>query len=105
MNRVLMTSMLSSVALFISLSATAAQPTDDAPSITVHYAASDLATDEGLHRLYGRILRAAEDVCPTYIEGGLGPLESCRQQAIARAIQQIGNARLLALATHTKPVG
>ncbi len=94
-----------------SAGAVAAQPAADRPSMAVHYTATDLATDKGLRALYSRIARAAEQVCPAYIQGGLAfqaehrVVAACRQQAIALAMRQIGSPRLAALARHVQPVG
>jgi UrcA family protein len=70
-----------------------------APTQVVRYSAASLATDGGVQQLYRRILYAAKQVCP---EESLdltahSLTATCRAQAVARAIQQIGNTRLAAL--------
>jgi UrcA family protein len=91
--------------------AAAAQPVGYLPSVALHYTARDLSTDKAIRKLYGRIAHAAEQVCPQYIEGALGSLEtqriveSCRQQAIARAIQQVRNPRLADVGRRMRPPG
>lgn len=76
-----------------------------APSRTVRYSADSLATDDGVQRLYRRILGAARQVCPDE-SGNLAVsarVAACREQAVAHAIQQIDNTRLAALhASRTK---
>jgi len=72
----------------------------DAPRITLRYAASSLDSAAGTEALYRRIVAAAEQVCP---DTGGDPLHfnaavrACRAQAVARAVQGIGNPRLAAL--------
>lgn len=103
---------LAATALFaLPGSASATRLSGYLPTVAVHYTASDLSTDGSARALYARIVRAAEQVCPPYIEGGLGfrgerrIVDACRQQAIARAIRQIGNPALAAVAKRTVPVG
>jgi UrcA family protein len=87
--------------------ASAANPaTDDVPKVVVKYSAQSLATDEGVHALYRRITKAAEQVCPEASIRALSAMaqvQQCRNEAIARAIRQIDNSRLAALhAAHSK---
>ena len=78
----------------------AATPDSGVPSVVVKFDALTLDTDSGVNQLYRRIESAAKRVCP---DGTMGDLmahqrvEQCRQQAVARAIQQIDNPRLAAL--------
>jgi UrcA family protein len=80
-------------------SAGAASLDSDVPSVVVKYSDQSLATDEGVHALYRRITHAAEQVCPdaTRDLSRQVRVSQCRDQAIARAIRQIGNSRLAAL--------
>jgi UrcA family protein len=84
----------------------AATPGDDVPRIVVRYSPESLATDSGARKLYAQLVRAAEQVCPAEFSGSrlLSPaVEHCRQQSIARAVQQVDNPRLAALyATNAK---
>jgi len=86
--------------------ATAAAADNDVPSLVVRYSAETLATDSGVQLLYRRLLGAAKQVCPDELVRDLGAgarVKQCRAQAVARAIQQIGNSRLAALyATSSK---
>jgi UrcA family protein len=86
--------------------ASAAKLDGDEPQVVVKYSDQSLATDEGVHALYRRITYAAKQVCPDLSVRDLGlqtKIEQCRDQAIARAIRQIGNSRLAALhAVHSK---
>jgi UrcA family protein len=70
-----------------------------APTRVVRYSAASLATDSGVQQLYRRILYAAKLVCPEEsMDLTANSLTAaCRAQAVARAIQQIGNTRLAAL--------
>lgn len=89
----------------------AAQSIGYIPAVSLNYALRDLSTEKGTRALYSRIARAAEEVCPPYVEGSLAVsseqalVKSCRQQAIDRAIQQIGNRRLAAVRRHMAHVG
>jgi UrcA family protein len=84
----------------------AATAANDVPSLVVHYSAETLATDDGVQLLYRRIIGAAKQVCPDESVRDLGAsarVKQCRAQAVARAIQLIGNSRLAALhATSSK---
>lgn len=73
-----------------------------APSMKVSYADLDISTDHGLKALYGRIQTAATQVCPHLVSGDFSAarnqvVNSCRDAAIARAVEQINNPRLSAL--------
>lgn len=75
----------------------AATPADAAPSVAVHYSMQQLATDDGARAVYHTLVRAAEEVCPDMQTGSRlvsGAALQCRRQALARAVQQIDNARL-----------
>jgi len=82
------------------MAAGAATIDSDVPSVVVKYSDLTLATDNGVNQLYRRITAAAKRVCPDYPLRDLGAqrqVEHCRNQAIAKAIQQIDNPRLAAL--------
>jgi len=73
---------------------------DATPSVRVSYAGLDLASDAGAQILYRRIANAAERVCEN---GGSRELTAtwarrrCERQAIARAIEQVGNPKVAAI--------
>jgi UrcA family protein len=78
----------------------AATVDNDALSLVVRYDSQILTTDSGVQHLYRRILGAAEQVCPEENIRDLGAnarVRACRAQAVAHAIQQIGNTRLATL--------
>jgi UrcA family protein len=78
----------------------AATPASDVPSVVVKYSEQSLATDSGVNELYRRIVRAANQVCPDASGRGLAArlqADSCRSEAVARAVRQIDNSRLAAL--------
>jgi len=80
--------------------AAAADPAADVPRVSVQYSNLDLATSAGTRALYQRIRSAARKVCPAYDPLDLEAFaasQECQQQAIARAVRQIGNARLAAV--------
>jgi UrcA family protein len=78
----------------------------DVPSIVVKYDAASLATDQGVNDLYRRITFAARKVCPGAAMIDLSAqrlVDECRNQAVSRAIRQIGNSQLAAMyANHMK---
>jgi UrcA family protein len=77
-----------------------------APSIVVRYSDQSLATDSGVNDLYRRLVQASKQVCPDESVRDLARLqhvEQCREQAVARAVQQIHNSQLAAVyAAHSK---
>jgi UrcA family protein len=78
----------------------AAAPAADIPSVAVKFSPRSLETDRGVNELYGRIVRAAKQVCPDAPVRDLAlqqQVQACRTQAVARAIRQIDNSRLAAL--------
>ncbi len=82
------------------VTAAAAQPAADVPQITVPYSLRDLASDHGTHVLYQRIVNAARTVCPAGDSRDLDAFaasRTCQRQAVARAVAQVGSARLAAL--------
>jgi UrcA family protein len=88
------------------MAAGAAGADSDVPSVVVKYSEQSLATDEGVHSLYRRIVFAAKQVCPDASTRDLSrwvKSAQCQDQAIARAIRQIDNSRLAELhAVHSK---
>ncbi|MEA3151145.1 MAG: hypothetical protein QOD56_2084 [Gammaproteobacteria bacterium] len=83
--------------------AVSAATTDDAPpSISVKYDPQSLLTDDGVRVLYHRLEVAAEQVCPEPSTASRlvnGVIKQCREQAVARAVHQIGDPRLVAVNT------
>jgi UrcA family protein len=98
--------MLGSLAGVMAAGAAGAAASDsDVPQVTIKYSDSSLATDQGVYALYRQITSAAKKVCPDESRDLARQLkvEQCRNQAIARAVRQIGNSRLAALyAGHSK---
>lgn len=75
---------------------------DAAPSVRVSYAGLDLKSEQGARILYRRISAAAEQVCPSADPRALvefSASRACRAQAVARAIQEVGNPKLAAMLT------
>ncbi|HEX5462420.1 MAG TPA: UrcA family protein [Steroidobacteraceae bacterium] len=84
--------------------ASAAQPAGGVWHTTVSYSYSELASDQGTKALYRRIKKAAQLVCPMYDARDLAAYSEsreCQKAAVAKAVHQIGNARLAALHTRT----
>lgn len=95
------------ITLVASTAIAAPTPANRAPSTSVTYSTANLATDRGVRALYERIIEAAKAVCPTYEEhaAGLGRFlasKSCQRKAVARALRQIDNPRLTAIAAVSK---
>jgi UrcA family protein len=85
--------------------ASAASPSNDAPSLVVKYDRQSLATDDGVNTLYRRITYAARQVCPadTRDLAAQKHVQQCRSHAVAAAIKAIDNSQLAALyAVHSK---
>lgn len=95
-----MSALTAAAVLALPSVASAAQPPADAPPQTaVHYTFEELATDAGTRAVYARIKRAAAAVCPSYDPLDLDMAaysKECQRQAMARAVSQIGDARLAA---------
>lgn len=80
--------------------ASADQPAANGLQTNVYYNLRDLSTERGTRALYRRIVNAAQAVCPGYDSQwgtAVAASQECQRQAIARAIGQIGNARLAAI--------
>jgi UrcA family protein len=83
--------------------ASAGQPSADVLRTTVYYSLHELATEQGTRALYQRIVQAARTVCPAGDPRDLENFSSsreCQRAAVARAIGQIGSARLAAVRAH-----
>jgi UrcA family protein len=84
----------------------AAGTDSDVPSIVVKYSEQSLSTDIGVQALYSQIVRAARKVCPDPAIRDLRVqklAETCRNEAVARAIRKVDNSQLAALyATRSK---
>jgi UrcA family protein len=77
----------------------AATPGEESPSIAVKYAPQSLSTDDGARVLYRKLVRAAEEVCPTNSDSLLPSraVAECRAQSLARAVFKINNPSLVAV--------
>jgi UrcA family protein len=83
-----------------SLAAAPVVSAQEAPSIVVKYSDLDLSTSDGARTLYKRIRAAANMVCP-YGDARELTLkaigQSCRADAIERAVRTIHNTELAAI--------
>jgi UrcA family protein len=89
-------------ALTFSATSIAASPSDSVPAVTVRYDDLNLATPSGVASLYSRISVAARAVCPNPDIRDLAAVtarNSCRAEAIARAVSAVNNPKLAALHT------
>jgi UrcA family protein len=80
--------------------ASAATADDSAPSLTVKYDPMALQSDNGARQLYRRLEAAANELCPQFASDGhlvSSVTQQCRKQALARAVMQINNPRLVAV--------
>ena len=78
----------------------AATPDDESPSIAVKYHSQDVSTEDGARVLYRKIVRAAEEVCPSNSASPFLPspaVAECRAQSIARAVFKINSPSLVAV--------
>jgi UrcA family protein len=88
--------------------AAGAAPPDEPLSLSLRYRQESLATDEGAKAFFHRLEKAAAEVCPTSSVDSYHPslaVAQCRQQSIARAVQQINNPRLAAVYSMTAKRG
>ena len=84
--------------------ASAGQPAADGLRTNIYYTLRDLSTERGIRALYQRIVNAAQEVCPgndSRWGDEVASSKECQRAAIARAIGQIGNARLAAINERT----
>jgi UrcA family protein len=92
---------LATAAMFASPTvASAGQPDAGGYQTNVYYDLRDLSTEQGTRALYRRLQEAAQAVCPGYDSRWrdvVATSKECQRQAIARAVAQIGNARLAAI--------
>ena len=85
--------------------ASAAQPSDEILQTAVYYNALDLSSEQGTQALYQRLVSAARAVCPGYDSRDLAAYadsRACQRAAVARAVVQIGDARLASVQAHAK---
>ena len=78
----------------------AATPDDESPSIAVKYDPQAISSLDGARALYRKLVRAAEEVCPTNSASPLVPspaVAECRAQSVARAVFKINNPSLVAV--------
>jgi UrcA family protein len=83
-----------------ALQVTARAADDALPSRRVSYADLDISKPAGAKVLYGRIVRAAKDVCHYSPTGPLGLSQSsrsCVDHAIDNAVRDVGSPALSAL--------
>jgi UrcA family protein len=74
---------------------------DEAPSVAVKYNATKANTESGALELYGRLAYAAREVCPSDQSQPLALVaqsHQCQKDAVARAVSQIHNRRLVEIA-------
>jgi UrcA family protein len=78
-----------------------ASPDGGAPSVVVRYDARSAATDQGALELYRRLVLAAGQVCPADSVPGAAAarlIRQCRADALARAVSQVPERRLVEIA-------
>jgi UrcA family protein len=92
---VLATAVLGAFAMSLATVCTAAEPTDP-PHITVKFSDLKVSTPQGAAALYGRIERAAREVCRPLEERNFRSKahESCLHQAITDAVAKVGQPAL-----------
>jgi UrcA family protein len=68
-------------------------------SVTVQYGDLNIANPQGAEALYGRIARAAQQVCqmPEDGIGNLAEVFKCEHKAIADAVTKVGHPELIAV--------
>ncbi len=97
MNRFTTTMMISALAFGYQLANAA--PSQDAPSVIVHFADLDLAHADGVAVLYRRLKGAAESVCAAQDRRDLGSqmrFRTCWQSALGAAVTKVDRPALAA---------
>jgi UrcA family protein len=79
----------------------------EVPTVTVKYSDLDLASVAGSRALYGRLVAAAEQVCPRASDSLLElqinrAAHECIQAAVDRAVRQIHHPRFAAVAAEAQ---
>ena len=79
--------------------ANAATADDGVTHVVVRYQPASLSSDSGTRALYRRLVNAAAEACPASAGTRFvsGAVQQCRDQALARAVHQIGSPALAAL--------
>jgi UrcA family protein len=77
------------------------------PGIVVKFGDLNLGTEAGVHRLYGRLVQAANQLCAVEFNNHdlrvMQMVQACRDEAVARAVREVASPRLAALAAaHSK---
>jgi UrcA family protein len=96
---VLAAAILGALACGLSTVCTAAEPTD-APQTTVKFADLKVSSPDGAAALYGRIQRAARQVCVRFDGADLtsqGRMHACTHKAIADAVAKVDQPALFAV--------
>ncbi len=92
--------LLAAVAAGLAVGALGTARADDVPAVAVKYTAHDLATEQGTLALYRRISTAAHLVCDAAGRGDMRRMAeqyTCREQAVAKAVQAVNSPKLAAL--------
>jgi UrcA family protein len=87
------------VTLVLGVATAQAAPESDAtdsPAVHVRYDDLDLASPDGVHTLYQRIVAAAREVCPAGRESLVHFVtgHACQAQVIERAVHEVRDLRL-----------
>jgi UrcA family protein len=92
---VLATAVLGALSMSLATVCTAAESTQP-PQITVKFSDLNVSTPQGAAALYGRIERAAREVCRPLEERNFRSkaYDSCLHQAIADAVAKVGQPAL-----------
>jgi UrcA family protein len=64
--------------------------------IRIHYADLDLSKPEDVHKLYGRVVRAAKLVCgsPVSFGGSTARMQDCVDKTVAHTVKQLDKPAL-----------
>ena len=87
--------------------ATVSTASDTAPrSVTVKYGDLNVSNPDGAAALYGRIARAAREVCESPVNRFIPNVSACMHKAIANAVAEVGHPQLIAVynAKNGKPL-
>jgi UrcA family protein len=73
-----------------------APKTDGSSDIRIHYADLDLSKPDDVHKLYGRVVRAAKLICgsPVSFGGSTARMQDCVEKTVAHTVKQLDKPAL-----------
>ena len=80
---------------FVLAGAALAAPFAAADGYAVSYSVEELKTQKGVEEVHARILQAAKDYCPTYLQSGSKwEMRECMEDVVADLVAQVNHPQL-----------